>query len=174
MLTPRGGFAMAVVPWPPKHGTVASAAYVIGGFGKHASNSTFYNLAAAEKLDLATWKWSGAPAMPEARAQLRAAVWRGSRIVVLGGTNATADVCYGPDWQRIAQRDVLALDTGGVGGAPAESAWSRVATMPTPRGFCAVAMYQNDTLLSMGGFNGTRDAATVQGLNLATGQWSCP
>ena len=214
MRSRRGGFGLTLVAAPLQlqlFATGASAAgltrgssgaaftlLAVGGFAKDPVTG-FHPLNSTEFYDSASDRWVPGPNMPSARAQVQlAAVTRrgnsgpdATTLYVLGGSNATADICYKE--LNILERSVLALDLGnlacGLGqrsntgnatdAQPGRASphvhvpchgWTRASQLPTPRGFLAAAAVGR-TIYTLGGYNGTHDTNCVETFNVDNKLW---
>jgi N-acetylneuraminic acid mutarotase len=170
MASARGAFAFVVLPSVGVDaGAIAFAA--IGGVASVPGNKyAFVNLATVELFSVASRSWSHLPSLPSGRGQVQGVVV-GSRVLVVGGTNSTNDVC--DQGASIFQRDVLALNVDNVsyvsyGGRR----WETVTKLPSPRGFVAAAVLRSDTVVVIGGINvSSIDCATVEDFNTTSGVW---
>ena len=181
MAAARAGFSLTPLPGAPARGRAAAAAagrylLAVGGFAKDPVTG-FRPLAATEVYDIAVGHWVAGPPLPAARAQVQAVVV-GASVFAVGGTNATADICYKS--LSILQRPVLALALGnltaalaGAAGAALALPWRQASALPTPRGYLAAAA-AGGTLYTLGGYNGTHDTDLVEAFDVAAGTWlSC-
>lgn len=187
MRTARAAFGFAALPISMNTPGNAPNVRLIaaGGFSRSRTTGKFSPLALVEATTLQLESaaeaalritgWSEIVPLPSARSQAvavvaeiqasGAGVARLPSLVLLGGTNATADDCY--KTLSILQRDTLVLDAPAADEMPNKTpaSWRTLAVMQRPRGFVAAAVLDG-TVVAVGGFNGTQDAPAVDALDL--------
>eukprot|EP01044_Picomonas_judraskeda_P014416 COSAG03_NODE_2285_length_2918_cov_2.984746_2_plen_444_part_00 len=187
MRTARAAFGFAALPIGTNALRSAEMVRLVaaGGFSRSRTTGEFTPLSSVEAMPLPphpaangalSAEWSEMVPLPTARSQLVAVVAEIQAssagaglpaLVLLGGTNATADDCYRT--LSILQRTTLVLETSSVREDPtnetATDSWRTLAVTQRPRGFVAAAVLEG-VVVAVGGFNGTQDAPAVDTLDL--------